>query len=177
MNSQSPLDLLRNLDVRCRQHALNLPSPIETKEEWLGVGFRMGEKLFVASLVEVAEILYYPSLSKVPGTKPWVCGIANVRGNLLPVLDLRGFLGTPSHLERQSRVLVVNHENVYSGLVVDQVLGLKHFLQESHQKRIADLDGAYKPYMQGTFENKEGEWNVFSMHKLAESPQFLHVAY
>ena len=177
METQSALDILREYDTRCRKHAGDLPSPVEIKEEWLGVGFRMGGKNFVTSLVEVAEILYFPSISKVPGTKPWVCGVANVRGNLLPVLDLQGFLGAPSHLERHSRVLVVNHENVYSGLLVDEVLGLKHFLQESHQKRISEFEDSIKPFLQGTFETQEGEWSVFSMHKLAESPQFLHVAY
>ena len=96
METQSALDILREYDTRCRKHASDLPSPVEIKEEWLGVGFRMGGKNFVTSLVEVAEILYFPSISKVPGTKPWVCGVANVRGNLLPVLDLQGFLGTPS---------------------------------------------------------------------------------
>jgi twitching motility protein PilI len=49
-------------------------------------------------------------LTRVPGAKAWVKGLANVRGQLLPVLDLRQFLGSGvTPLTRNTRVIVVNH--------------------------------------------------------------------
>ena len=44
---------------------------------------------FIGGIGDVNEILFMPTLAPVPGTKPWLLGVANVRGNLVPVVDLR----------------------------------------------------------------------------------------
>ena len=130
---------ISTLEQLCLEHAHGLPQQEQTDEEWVGIGFRLGRLNLVAPLGEVAEILTPLSLSKVPRTKPWVCGIANVRGNLMPIMDLQAYLhDQPASLNRRSRILVVNHNGVYSGLVVDAVLGLRHF---SDEQRCDELPG------------------------------------
>lgn len=48
----------------------------------------------IAPLEEVKEILNYPDgVTRVPGTQAWLLGMANIRGNLLPLIDLQQFLG------------------------------------------------------------------------------------
>ncbi|WJW75793.1 chemotaxis protein CheW [Thiohalobacter sp. IOR34] len=172
-----PLALLRDLERRCRSHARPLPSQVEIREDWLGIGFRVGDSRLVAPLDEVAEILTYPGFSKVPGSKEWVRGIANVRGNLLPIMDLNGYLhGRPALPGRKTRVLVINHRGVFSGLVVDEVLGLKHFLPEQRIDEVEGVDDTLQPYLSHGFHNESGLWGVFSMRRLAETPQFLQAA-
>ena len=41
---------------------------------------------------EVVEILPMPQVTPVPGAQPWLLGVANIRGNLLPIVDLKQFL-------------------------------------------------------------------------------------
>ena len=73
---------------------------------------------------DVIEILDLPVLSNVPLTQPWVRGIANVRGSLLPVIDLNGYLGNEvPRVTNKTRVLVIDFNGVYSGLVVDALDG------------------------------------------------------
>jgi twitching motility protein PilI len=52
-------------------------------------GFRIGQEQFVASRDQVGEVLMLPeSMTRVPGAKRWMLGIANLRGHLLPLVDL-----------------------------------------------------------------------------------------
>ena len=176
-DAQGPLQILREIDRSCMAHAHELPQQIEIAEEWSGIGFRLGDLRLVAPLGEVVEVLTYPGLSRVPRTRNWVRGIANVRGNLLPVMDLRGYLeGHATPMTRTTRVLVVNHNGVFSGLVVDEVLGLRHFLVEEKVTEPPARDGAIMEYLRHGFRRKDEHWGVFSMHSLAESPQFLQAA-
>ncbi|MCO6413648.1 MAG: chemotaxis protein CheW [Thiogranum sp.] len=173
----TPLARLAHLEQLCLSHAHGLPQQEHTDEEWIGIGFRLGNIHLVAPLAEVAEILTPPPLSRVPRTKAWVCGIANVRGNLMPIMDLQAFLHDQSvSLNRRSRVLVVNHNGVYSGLVVDAVLGLRHFREDQHSDDLPGNDDRLQQFMTGAFRAGDRHWGVFSMYHLAETPQFLQAA-
>lgn len=176
-HKSGPLQVLLELETQCRAHARELPRQIEVREDWLGIGFRLGTLRLVAPLDHVVEILTYPGMSKVPGSKDWVRGIANVRGNLLPIMDLQGYLhGEGVVPGRRSRVLVVNHKGVFSGLVVDEVLGLKHFAPEQRTRELPALDAALLQYVHDGFLVGDEFWGVFSMRELAETPQFLQAA-
>ncbi len=173
----TPLKWLAYLEQRCLSHAHGLPQQEEGDDEWIGIGFRLGDLNLVAPLGEVAEILTPPSLSRVPRTKAWVCGIANVRGNLMPIMDLQGYLhDRPAALNRRSRILVVNHNGVYSGLVVDAVLGLRHFREDQRCDELPGDDEKIHPYLKYGFRAGAEHWGVFSMYDLAETPQFLRAA-
>ncbi|MEE4245066.1 MAG: chemotaxis protein CheW [Kangiellaceae bacterium] len=143
---------------------------------WTGIGFRLNEHRYVAPLKEVAEILQMPHFTKVPGARSWVKGVANIRGTLLPIMDLHGFLGRkiPATMRRQ-RVLVVNHKGINSGIVVDEVLGLQHFEEVERIEDVQD-DETIMPYLSGRFLRGEDEWKVFSPFVLAEHPAFMQVA-
>ena len=168
--------LLKSIEQHVREHAAPLPIEVEVREDWVGIGFRVGEHRLLAPLGEVVEILTRPPVSSVPGTRNWVRGIANVRGNLLPVMDLRGYLeGRATVPGRRTRVLVIDHQGVYSGLIVDEVLGLRHFLPEERVSQVA-LPESYQPYLDGGFASGGETWGVFSLRRLAETPRFMHAA-
>lgn len=175
--STEPFALLQSIEQRCLQHAVGLPLQVEAEDLWTGVGFRLGRHRLVAPLAEVVEILEYPTVSKVPMTKPWVKGIANVRGNLLPILDLNGFLyeaSTP--LTPQCRVLATNYKGVFTGILVEEVLGLRHFRDEEKTSVLPSLDESMRPFMKRAFWRDGEYWGVFSLHRLVETPAFLQVA-
>ena len=141
------------------------------------IGCRVGVLRWVTPGNEVTKLLTYPEMSRVPGTKSWVKGIANVRGNLLPIMDLKDYLmREATHLSLKSRVLVVNHEGIFAGLLVDEVLGLKHFQDEDYSHKLPNADNFLKSYMTGAYKQDSEEWGVFSMHSLAKSPLFLQIA-
>ncbi len=170
----SPVRLLLELERRSRSFASALPQKLELLEMWNGIAFRIGDIGLIAPMDEIVEILHMPSLTFAPNTKNWVLGIANVRGNLLPVMDMTGFLyGKNTIISKRSRILVVNHASVYSGLVVDEVFGMRHFEKESWLKKLPKHNPAISPFVERCYQTNERNWMVFGMHKLAESPLFM----
>ncbi|MGH8385688.1 MAG: chemotaxis protein CheW [Pseudomonas sp.] len=173
--SLTAFELLLQIDQRCRLLAADLPSQPTRQDNWSGIGFRLGEHWYVAPMGEVSEVLHEPRFTQVPGVKPWVKGVANLRGRLLPIMDLCAFFGHElSVARRQRRVLVVEHHEVFAGLMVDEVFGLQHFAQDSLEP-VDRLDGPIAPFIQGRFE-REQSWQVFSPFALAQSQGFMNIA-
>jgi len=177
VRSQEPFQLLREIETRSQQKALGLPQKAEVRRTWSGIGFRLGEQWLVSPTDEVLEILKYPALTRVPSALSWVKGIANIRGTLVPVMDLRAFLeGDPIKLARQSRVLVIQQGGFTSGLLVDEVLGMRHFFEEERSPDMPGFSENLSPYLGGAFKQGNQVWGIFDMRNLAKSPRFLEVA-
>ncbi|WP_416427335.1 chemotaxis protein CheW [Pseudomonas sp. App30] len=175
--AQTAFELLLDIDQRCRQLAAQLPSQENHLQTWSGIGFRLGSHWYVAPMGEVAEVLHEPRLSRVPGVKPWLLGVANVRGRLLPVLDLSGLLGhEPLAVHKHRRVLVIDRDEWIAGLLVDEVGGLQHFPLHSLDLSVAgDLPAGMAAFVQGHFQ-RDQLWHVFSPFALAHLPGFMNVA-
>jgi len=117
-------------------------------------------------------VLHEPRCTLMPGVKPWVKGVANLRGRLLPVMDLGGFLGLELSVARkQRRVLVVEYQDVFVGLLVDEVVGMQHFAQDA----LSTSSAGGAPFIQGQFDGDQ-LWQVFSPFALAQAPGFMDVA-
>jgi twitching motility protein PilI len=173
----NPVAVLKDIEEACRSCAVGLPHKAEVSNEWSGIAFRLGGSSLLAPMDQVVEILDVPSLFNVPLTQSWVRGMANVRGNLLPVIDLNGYLGKEvAQVTDKSRILVINNEDIYSGLIVDEVMGLKHFPEEDYTQDEASVDAMLQPYIAGGYRSNEQVWGVFSLLVLADSQQFLQVA-
>ena len=90
-----PFELLKELDRRARAASQGQPEAAASGAEWVGIAFRLGGEAFLLAREETREVMGYPpSVTRVPGARPWIRGLANVRGQLLPVIDLRAFLGS-----------------------------------------------------------------------------------
>lgn len=172
-----PVALLKQIEDCCRACSVELPDNTRTEDEWSGIAFRIGSNNLVTPLGEVVEILDVPELTSVPLTRPWVRGLANLRGNLLPVIDLNGYLnGELAGITAKSRVLVIDCDGIYSGLVVDEVLGLKHFREQELIAEDSSVDAYLQPYCHGGFRRGDQTLAIFSMYALASAPQFLQAA-
>ncbi len=172
----SPFDLLLDIERRSRGYAMGLPLQVEERSLWSGVGFRLRGVRLVAPMDEVREILTYPRLSVVPGAKQWVKGIANVRGNLLPILDLQGCVGGESNaITRRSRVLVVSHGDVTAGLVVDEVLGMKHFDEDERSNTLPEVPASLDLPLSGAYQQGGVCWGIVDIVALVTRPAFMQV--
>ena len=172
-----PVALLKEMEERCRSCSNGLQHKQEPGSEWSGIAFRMEDTCLVTPLGEVVEILEFPQLTPVPMVRSWVRGVANVRGSLLPVIDLSGYLkASPTKLTSRTRVLVVDHNEVYSGLVVDEVYGMKHFMNSEYGSGESSAEAFLEPYIKNGFHRGEHYWCLFSLHALVQSPRFLQAA-
>ena len=172
----TPFAQLLDIAERSRRNASDLPQQVEAVRYWRGVGFMVAGQTFAAEMEDVAEILQPPRLTRVPGVRSWVLGVANVRGRLVPVMDLAGLLQLPSKANwRSRRVLVVEDGDHLTGLMVDAVLGLQQFPEEDSQMPDG-LDPAYAGYISNCYQRDGNLWPVFQLRQLIQSPEFMQIA-
>jgi twitching motility protein PilI len=173
-----PFELLKELEKRSRTVATGSVAGTDVAKEWVGVAFRMGGETFLVAREETREVLGYPTaVTRIPGAKTWVKGLANVRGQLLPMLDLRQFLGSGATASgRNTRIIVVNHRDVPAGLMVDEVLGFRRFAESDFNQDPPPTVIRCDAYLAGAFRRGGEVWPVLSLKSLVESQSFLQAA-
>lgn len=177
MSDQTPIALLRALESRVRSTAVGLPEQEEVTETFSGIGFRVGDHYFVSPMSEVTELLRVPSFTRLPNVKPWVLGVSNIRGRLIPIIDLNAFFSYESSTPiRSRRILVIEQNEQSDGLVVDGVEGMQYFSADSFQNTVPDLPDALKSFVIGHFVKDKRIWSRFSMKALSDHDQFQDVA-
>ena len=146
--------------------------------DWQGVVFEIGGQRLVAPMGQVSEVLAMPEYTSLPLVKSWMLGIANIRGRLLPLTDLSDFLQVPSLLPQMSqrKVMVIDHDNILSGLLVDQVLGIEQFTREQYRPDAIEHSSPFAPYNHGKFFKDEQDWYVFMPSLLAQDLQYADAA-
>ncbi len=94
---------------------------------WHGVLFTIDGHRLLTALAGIIEVVHFPEfLAAVPGAPRWVLGVANHRGALLPLFDLRRLLLGTSAVEPSSgRLLVLRDGNGEFGLLVDEIIGIR----------------------------------------------------
>ncbi len=169
--------LLQNIESQSREFAFDLPHQEESKFTWEGVLFTILGLRLLTALGEVKEILNYPSnVTSVPGAQPWVRGVANVRGSLLPIFDLQEYLGGGAiNIGRRTRVLVIEHEGLFAGLMVADVFGMRHFERKLLIQK-QDVTDQIGRYVTGAYDVDGEQYPILSMHMLAEDQEFQVVA-
>ena len=84
----------------------------------------------------------------MPGTRQWLLGVANVRGNLVPVIDLKQYLeGERTQLTDTSRVLLVRQFGGSVGLLIDEVLGQRNFSEDQRAEAVGEEDDRYSRFV------------------------------
>ncbi|MDH3513592.1 MAG: chemotaxis protein CheW [Gammaproteobacteria bacterium] len=173
---QDPFDLLRKMQQESLENAPGLPQEVEVTKLWSGVGFRVGEIMLVTPLDNVLEILPPPPMTPVPNVKPWLKGVANVRGNLITIVDLPEYYGkSPVFMDDKARMLIMNIPGLNAGLLVNEVMGLRHFDEDLERQDLSGLDDPVLVQLNGAFLRDNVLWGVFDMKSLSESPSFRHV--
>lgn len=90
-----------------------------------GVILRFAGARYAVDMATVAEVVPVPGVTRVPGSPPWLSGVVNWRGRVLPVVDLRPLVGAPmAPLPTSARLVVLTVDDREVALVADMVPGL-----------------------------------------------------
>ena len=94
------------------------------------VGFVVGEEEFSVPILSIQEIIKPIEWTRVPRTPDYVLGVFNLRGTVIPLIDLRLKFGLPSEkMTENSRFIVMKNEVETAGFVIDRLteaIRLKH---------------------------------------------------
>lgn len=172
-----PFDILLQLDQRVRERAPTVAVNAQLSEIRGRLALRLGAWNLLFSMDDVAEIIPVPRITRVPGVKRWLLGIANLRGKVISVSDLRDFLtGRPTAQLPSSQIVVVRSGEWDYGLLVDEVVGMRHFGPQHRLPALDSVDENLRVYVTEAFLHDNQHWLVFNISTLLADPRFANAA-
>lgn len=95
---------------------------IYSNDEIQLVVFKLGREEYGVSILQVQEIKRITEITRVPNTPDYIKGVINLRGSVLPVIDLKKRLNLPQQASTEdTRIIIVKVEELSIGMVVDAV--------------------------------------------------------
>lgn len=86
------------------------------------VGFMVGDEEFAVPILDIQEIIKPIEYTRVPKTPDYVLGVFNLRGSVLPLIDLRMKFGLSRSKEsEETRYMVIKHNDDVAGFVIDRL--------------------------------------------------------
>lgn len=166
---------LASYERRSLEHDAGETGRQQKISNWSGVAFRLGDFRLNCRIDRVEEVIAFPPYTPLPGSKQWLLGIANVRGNLAPVVDLGWFLfKTRTPITARTRLILTRFQGRLAGLIVDEVYGQRHFHTDD---LTASSDWEETP-MQGlvthAFPSADASWGVLRLETLEQMPDFMN---
>jgi len=119
---------------------------LSAPEELQLVVFRLAKEEFAVEVGQVQEIIPLQDITRLPRAPHFIKGILNLRGKILPVIDLTERLGVPPTPTDSQRIVITNLEDQQVGMIVDsvtEVLRLPAGAVEPPPPMIAEVSGAY----------------------------------
>ncbi|MBT8763122.1 chemotaxis protein CheW [Desulfohalobiaceae bacterium Ax17] len=111
------------------------------------VTFRIGEEEFGVDILRVQEIIRMLEITRVPNAPDFVEGVINLRGKVIPIIDLRKRFGlTVKDHDKHTRIIVVEINDMVVGFVVDavsEVLRIPADIVEPPPPVVAGVDSEY----------------------------------
>lgn len=112
--------------------------------------FRLARECYAVETRHVREVYPLKDLTPLPCTPPFVLGLVNVRGRVLPVVDIKKFFDLPDRgLTDLHRVVLVRGHGLELGLLADLVVGVRIVAAESLQASLPTLTGIRADYLRG----------------------------
>ena len=132
------------------------------------VGFIVGDEEYSVPILSIQEIIKPINWTRVPQTPKYVLGVFNLRGSVIPLIDLRSKFGLASikHTE-DTRVIVIKNDDEVAGFVIDR-------LTEAIRLRKADIGPApdtaleEKSMIEGVGKQKDRILTILKVDKLLE---------
>ena len=129
---------------------MELKKDLDAKEVLQLVTFRLGKEEFSMDILKVQEIIRHMDLTRVPRTPDFVDGVINLRGRVIPVLDLRKRFGLPEgEKTNETRIIVVDVDNRTVGLKVDAVSEVLRLPADTVEPPPSLVTGIESDYIKG----------------------------
>ncbi len=136
------------------------------------VTFKLAKEELALPIHLVQEIVKPPEITRVPNAPSYIEGIGNLRGNILPVINLRERLGLQrKESDENTRIVVLRTRNTITGLVVDcvqEVMRIEKDILEPPPESVSDVHGKF---LQAIAKVNQGKRLVLILNEEEISPQ------
>jgi purine-binding chemotaxis protein CheW len=113
--------------------------------------FRFGEEMYAFASTSIREVYAPKSITFVPCTPAFILGIINVRGRILPVIDIKPLFGQPSPPRRTvNKIIIIIHaEGMEVGLLADTIVGVRVLSTTAIHPPLPTLPASHSRYIRG----------------------------
>jgi twitching motility protein PilI len=164
------LSALENLHLLERSYAFEAVKPPVADSDyvrWVGTSLSIAGVPLLVGEGEIQEIIETPPVTTIPGTKPWVMGVASFKGGLLPIVsgDVL-FRKRPYSGRVRDYCMVINRPTMYCGITLSGIQrDLKFPIEERDMNHPVDPD--FAPFCLGGFKHDDNFLAVLDIDKLA----------
>jgi purine-binding chemotaxis protein CheW len=121
------------------------------------LAFELGREVYAVSILRLRAIVTRRAVTELPRVPAWLLGVMSIRGQIVPLIDLRLRLGLPAPAPgKAARVLVVHREDEPFGLLVDGVRQVVRLRDEELETRPPALAGRDSEFVSGIARPRAG---------------------
>ena len=138
------------------------------------ITFILGEEKYGLDILTVRELISYPEgLTQIPGMPDFIVGMFNLRGLVIPVMDLRKKFGMASEeLHEYSVIIIVQVEEKNIGLIVDSVADVIFVKEEDIQETTEMAVHVDTKFIKGVAKTKDEMVILMDIDHLLSKSQF-----
>ena len=125
-------------------------------EEMQLVVFRLAAENYAVSILQVQEIKRLTDITRVPQTPEYIKGVMNLRGSVMPVVDLTKRLNLPKQeYTDDTRIIIVKLDDIVVGMVVDAVLEVTALVKEQIERPDGMMGGVDAQFLDGVGKEED----------------------
>jgi twitching motility protein PilI len=129
-------------------------------------GFRVGSSGFMVSVNIFCEVLDKFQVNQLPNVQPWFSGLINLRGNLVPVFDLRRIMNESGGDAKKRRLFVIGRGDKAVALWIDNYPEILDIAQMLPLKQLPDLPPIFTHCISGAYLHNTNTWLDADLDKL-----------
>lgn len=130
------------------------------------VCFRLGTELYGLDIMQIKEIIRCQKIISVPKAPAFIQGVINLRGIVIPIIDLRKRFELPAEVDLKNRIIIAQIENKIVGFVVDDVVDIISLSRASLLPPPEMVKGSNARYLDGMADVEGGLLFIINLDKM-----------
>jgi twitching motility protein PilI len=172
-NPMTAFEYLYEIDFQLTHEHAGHNSKDEDSHQYLH--FRVADNNLLLELSSSTEVINSIDCSLIPRTQPWLLGMASLRGQLLPLIDLQAywFDTAPAKKLKSKRVISTKAGSIIIGLVVDQVFGVVNSADLDEKEVLKnDWQDVVRKTLSAAYSGNEINYGKFELAKMISEGKF-----
>jgi len=136
------------------------------------VTFKLENEEFGVDILKVQEINKMMNITKIPNAPPFIEGVINLRGKIIPIIDLRKRLGFHNRVyDKSTRIIVVELDGLVLGFIVDSVSEVLRIPGNTIEPPPSIVAGIESDYIEGVGKLNDRLLILLELKKIFASPE------
>ncbi|WP_435009902.1 chemotaxis protein CheW [Tundrisphaera lichenicola] len=151
------------------------PSSARTSATFQFVGFRLGGEDYAIAITKIQEIIVMKPITRIPQVPGFIEGLINLRGSVIPVVNLRTLFGLPRReLDDETRTIIVNVGDRTIGYIVDEVTQVMRIAGDQIQTAPVSITAVSKQHIAGLAQLEDRLLVILEIERLLK-PEDLEI--